>query len=139
MKVGFNPLHYSCEMQGCFNKKHRLKFEVFFESLPGRISFTDIDGITEVAGNALMIEWKSKPGSLPTGQRIMFERITKGQMISVICVAGDAQNMNATHFAKVFNGKVYPWNNCSIEDVNRTIKNWSIWAKEHPRFRGAAE
>ncbi len=51
-------MHWDCKQQGCFNQKKRLKFGVFKESLPGRISFSDVDGIVEINGNLLLLEWK---------------------------------------------------------------------------------
>lgn len=70
---GFNPMKWDCEERGCFNRKMRPKLEEFAACLPGRIAFTDVDGIVEIGGRFLMLEWKSRPGRIATGQRIMFE------------------------------------------------------------------
>lgn len=135
---GYNPLRWKCNERGCFNEKQRPKIEVFCEAFPGRVNFSDVDGIVEIAGNALMLEWKCAPMNITTGQRIMFERLTKGQMISVVCVAGDAETMAVSHIGRFFDGKWHGWNVASREEVDVTLARWADWAKKHPRFRGAA-
>lgn len=135
---GFQPLRYDCETSGCFNKKHRLNFAPFYRALSGRLSFSDIDAITEVNGYALCIEWKSKPGPVPTGQKIMFERLTTGKNFTVILVAGDAGSMTATHMAKVFDGRQSPWAVASTTDLTDCISRWEEWAKKNPRHQQAA-
>ena len=75
-KLGYNPLRWNCAERGCFNTLKRPKIEVFAEALPKRMAFSDVDAITEYRGHFLMMEWKSYRGDIPTGQRIMFERLT---------------------------------------------------------------
>lgn len=134
MSANFKPLAWKCERDGCFNTKNRLKFEVFYSALPGRISFTDIDAITEYCGNALMLEWKKLPGELPTGQRILFQRITKGRSISAICVAGDAETMTVTHVGRWFDGKWYDWQEETTCGLKIRISNWASWSSSNPRW-----
>lgn len=55
---GYNPMQWNCERQGCFNVKKRPKIEMFADCLPRKISFSDIDGIVEINGNLLLLEWK---------------------------------------------------------------------------------
>src|SRR5277367_4050727 len=101
-----NPLRYNCEkLSGdshysqCFNKKKRPKIEQFSKFLRGSCSFGDVDAITEESGNALILEWKSTPEALSTGQRIMWQRLTVGKRFSVLCLAGDPETMIVTHRA----------------------------------------
>ena len=56
---GYNPLRWDCEKRGCFNIKRRPKIEVFHKCFPGNINFGDVDGIVEINGRGLMLEWKS--------------------------------------------------------------------------------
>lgn len=130
----FKPLEWDCEKRGCFNKKQRLKFSVFYDSLPGKNSFTDIDAITEYKGNALILEWKSAPNNIPPGQDIMFRQITKGKMLSVICVAGDAETMKATHTAAYFNGAWRDWKVTTTAELNLKIQKWVEWSKRNSRL-----
>lgn len=134
----FNPMRWDCKVKGCFNVKQRPKIELFHDCFPGKISFGDIDAIVEINGKALMLEWKSVPMVLAGGQRIMHERLTAGGMISVLCVAGDAEHMTVTHKGVFYKGRWTGWNECSFEELRVSIKKWVEWAKTpRPQSRAA--
>lgn len=134
-ELGFNPLQYDCYSQGCFNLKKRPKIEIFCECFPGRISFGDVDGIVETYGNALLLEWKPSPIVFRRGQQIMYERITRGYAVSVICVAGDAETMLVSHRGGFVNGRQREWKPATLQEVKHAIKGWASWSMRHPRFR----
>jgi len=100
---------------------------VFSECFPGKINFGDIDGIVELNGKALLLEWKSEFKEIPTGQKIMYERITKSGDLSVIVLIGNAETMNITHSCIFYLGKKIPENGysfCSLEQAKQRILNW---------------
>lgn len=134
-KSNFKPMLWNCVKQGCFNENGRLKFGVFYDALPKNNSFSDLDAITEYCGNALAIEWKSTPSPLPDGQRIMFERLTKGKLFTVLWVVGD-HKMNANKTTIIFDGKFYPTTAKNTEDLNNIIKRWVSWSSDNVRFGG---
>lgn len=127
---GRNPMRYDCQSKGCFNLKRRPKIEEFAESLPGRIAFSDVDAITEVAGHFLLLEWKSYQGELPIGQRIMFERMTSNtaRRFTVLIVVGDAETMEVESIALIFGGRNRGFESSSLEDVKERIAKWAAWA-----------
>jgi len=55
---GHNPMRWDCQKQGCFNKKKRPRIEMFAECLPGKIAVGDVDGLVEIKGNFLFLEFK---------------------------------------------------------------------------------
>jgi hypothetical protein len=118
-----------CERDGCFNIHRRPKIEEFAECLPGRLAFSDIDGITEVCGKFLLIEWKSSQAPLPTGQRIMFERMTCTGQFTVLVVHGNAETMEVVAVATVWLGRVLPWEPIALSGLKDLICQWAIWAK----------
>lgn len=121
---GYNPMRWDCFKQGCFNQVRRPKIEIFAECFPGRISFGDIDGIVEINGKALMLEWKSSDGPLPTGQRIMFERLSKKD-ISVFVVFGDAESMEVHKLMQFTNGRQGGWENINLDGLKKRISEWA--------------
>ena len=128
---GFNPMRWDCEKQGCFNKKRRPKIEQFAECLPGKIAFSDVDGIAEVNGRALVLEWKAQPTDIPTGQRIMWQRLTKTGILSVLCIAGDAETMDVTDTRYCHLGAWdKAWKTDNIQGVKDSIKRWVACARE---------
>lgn len=120
---------WDCEKRGCFNKKHRLDFSVFFDCLPRSISFTDVDGFVEVGGQILLMEWKDGNRTLGTGQRIAFERLTQGHPRSVVLVVdGDASKMAVRGVQVVRDGKFSFWRDVDTAAVRGFIKKWASQA-----------
>jgi len=121
---GYNPLRWDCEKQGCFNIKRRPKIEVFSDCFPGRINFGDVDGIVEINGRALMLEWKTHRGALPTGQAIMYRKITETGLISVLCVAGNAETMECEGYSIYKKGTFYEFKPGNLDKVKEVIRKW---------------
>lgn len=122
-------LRWDCNKQGCFNEKCRLKFEVFSDCFPGRINFSDVDGIVEINGKALMLEWKMYFGNIPKGQEIMYKRLSAHGFITVLCIVGNAETMECTQYSLFHNGKYYELRKGNINKIKQVIKKWVSWAK----------
>ena len=132
---GYNPLRWDCARRGCFNRKRRPKIEVFADCFPGRISLGDVDGIVEVAGNAMLLEWKSAARELPTGQRLLYQRLTRGGPIAVMIVVGDAETMAVTATSVFAHGNRYPavgYEPADLAMIKTRLAAWSRWAAQNP-------
>jgi hypothetical protein len=132
---GYNPLRWDCVGRGCFNLKRRPKIEVFADCFPGRINFGDVDGIVEINGNALLLEWKSEAHELPTGQRILYERLTHSGLCSAMIVIGNAETMliDATAiFAEGVRHPTYGFEPADLQLIKCRLTAWSFWAARHP-------
>jgi len=134
--LGWNPLRWECERDGCFNKLKRPKIEQFAECFPGKINFSDVDGIVEISGNALLMEWKPDVIEFSKGQRIMYERLTVGRRFSVLCIAGNAETMIVSHQSGFVDGRFRQWKPATLGGVKTAIRGWVIWARKHPRLGG---
>jgi len=126
---GFNPLRWDCTTQGCFNKKCRPKIEVFAECFPRKINFGDVDGLVEINGKALIMEWKSFAKELPVGQRIAYRNLSRDGKISILCFAGNAETMEITHSLKVHMGKIFSWQSCTMKEAKNLIRQWVYYAE----------
>jgi hypothetical protein len=122
--LGYNPLRWDCEKQGCFNRLKRPKIEAFAECFPGRINFGDVDGVVEINGHFLYLEWKAEEVPLKTGQRILIERRTLDGLSTYLIVAGDAESMKVERYAVAWNGKIGAWEDATLDDVKARIKSW---------------
>ncbi|MFZ1415661.1 MAG: hypothetical protein WAS73_13945 [Defluviicoccus sp.] len=132
---GYNPLRWDCLRQGCFNLKRRPKIEVFADCFPGRISFGDVDGIVEIGGNALLLEWKSEPRDLPSGQRLLYQRLTWSGPVAVMIVIGDAETMLVDGTSIFDRGIRYPpdgYEPADLACIKRRLAAWCRWAARHP-------
>lgn len=129
---GYNPMRHDCAKQGCFNLVRRPKIEQFADCFPGKIAMGDVDGIVEVNGKGLLLEWKSSGVSLPLGQKIMYGRLTKNTMLSVIIVHGDAQTMDIQQHAWFAAGVMHEWVESSLDEVKQAMRDWVEWATHNP-------
>ena len=104
---------------------------MFADCLPGRISFTDVDGLVEINGNLLFMEWKEHQG-LGTGQRILFERLTRFCPAVVLIVEGDAEDMTVSSISTAWDGIIGPHKQADIEYLRAQIRMWANWALFNP-------
>ncbi len=95
---------------------------------------SDMDRIVEIAGRALVLEWKGPGGQIGLGQRIMWERLTRGKMLTVIAVEGDAKTMAVDKICHCWNGRWGEWINSSLLELNERLTNWAKWANANPVF-----
>ena len=116
-------LRWDCERQGCFNRVKRPKIEVFDDCFPGLNAFTDVDAIIERNGRFLILEWKDHR-DIPTGQRIMFERLTQDSSLVVVMVQGNSETMAVEAIKMVAGGKIGAWEPCDLESLKRRIRRW---------------
>jgi hypothetical protein len=135
---GYNPMHWNCEKQGCFNKKKRPKIEMFADCLPGRIAFSDIDAAVEVEGNFLILEFKEHD-NIPKGQRIFFNRLTRLVPATVLVINADVETMDIHGVSYVADGRIEPQIEMDLQGLKDTIKSWSDWALKHPATKNRAK
>lgn len=120
-------MRYDCGKSGCFNKVHRPKLEMFADCFPGRINFGDVDGLVEINGHFLMLEWKSHHGEIPTGQRITYERLVDTGKFTIVIVCGNAETMEVTHGAVLRQGDTaVEWKEKSLDDIRYFITKWAL-------------
>ena len=122
-------MRWDCSTRGCFNVKMRPKFAEFAGCFPGRIGMSDVDAICEINSRFLMLEWKSVVGELPTGQRILFQRLTTAAPLDVIVVAGDAETMEVDAIQIIRNGRIGKWSECDLESLKKRMSNWAAYAQ----------
>jgi hypothetical protein len=116
--------------KNCFNEQKRLKFGVFYDCLPGKISMSDVDGTTEVNGHFLFIEFKESAGQFPYAQWLYYSRLTRlSEKIVVLVIEGDAWDMSCYKYCEIAKGVTSkPWARCDLADIQQYIKEWSARA-----------
>lgn len=130
------PFRWDCEKDGCFNDLCRLKFDVFSDCFPGKMNFTNVDGLVEVNNHFLFLEWKHIHKSLPLGQQLLFERLTAlSPRVTVVIVVGDAKTMAVNQITVVKNGTVSHPEQQNLDDLKSRIRRWAINARQQSKGR----
>ena len=118
----------------------RPKVEVFADCFPRSISFGDVDGLVEINGFFLMLEWKPAAAPLSRGQERLYEQLTKQKKWTVLIVAGDAEAMQIDgvasyrHDIETGQSQFKDWEECNLEQFKSIVKYWADcvnWGK-HP-------
>lgn len=97
-----------------------------------RIMPTDIDGLVEHNGNFLLLEAKRPGVLLKTGQRIVFERLQRTGLFTVIVAWGDT---NTPMKLRVMTPKVTrDFEPANLEMFRSFVAQWYVHAHCHPRL-----
>lgn len=123
----YNPIRHDCETGGCWNAQYRPNIEFFYHALPRKITMSDIDGVVEVNGSFLFLEWKSHKGELPVGQRILAKNLTGlSTKITYVVVQHDPGNpMLVEHVMVVHGGKFGGWEECDMDGLFARVERWA--------------
>ncbi len=134
-------LRWNCAESGCFRNLCPL-LGAFDDCFPGKIGMSDIDGVVEIGGRFLFLEWKAEGGSLTTGQRIMFEQMTAlSPKVTVIVVCGHPRDMVIETVRVFHGGSADKAESCDFEGLKARISSWAKrarMARIRPSQRGAA-
>lgn len=121
-------MRWDCTKRGCFNKKMRPKIELFSDCFPGKINFGDVDGLVEINGKGLGLEWKTKNAPFSDGQLIAHEKLSQDGKMSFLHVVGDAESMVTDKYRWVFRGKLSRWRKGDFAQVKDSVCKWVKWA-----------
>lgn len=127
---GFNPMRWNCQSDGCFNIKRRPKIEVFADCFPRKINFGDVDGLVELNGRFLLLEWKGDGGSLKRGQQLTYVEFTNTLGNLVLVVRGDAESMKVESYSSFWGGSFYPAISADLNAVKSRISHWVQWTED---------
>ena len=119
-------MRWDCDHSGCWKDKNLVKLGVFDECFPGNIGFSDIDGVVEIDGHFLLIEWKYGDSELPEGQRIMFENMTKDERWIVVLVNGNAESMEVSSTQVIAKGRMRQPEESSIGNLKLRCNQWAL-------------
>ena len=126
-------MRWVCDRDGCFNTKMRLRLGVYDHCFPGAIGLSDVDGAVELNGYFLWLEWKASPAPVPTGQRIMFERLTApDERFTVFVVEGDPATMTPRVLRIVSRGSWTRPRAVDHRDLCMFIERWARSAAASP-------
>ena len=129
MDNGYNPIRWDCLEQGCYMHKCHPRIEVFADCFPNKIAMSDIDGVVEINGNFLFMEWKGDGGKVSTGQHILLQRLTQlSDKVVAYVVYGDSQTMQVHQVTRYYKGNSRDYD-MQLEQLKEQFRNWGQWVK----------
>lgn len=130
---GYNPMRWNCEAQGCYNVKQRPKIELFAECFPGRINLGDLDAsIVEINSRALLLEWKGAANTIPSGQHLTYQNLSRTGLLVAVVVAGNAETMAVTQYGVYVGGQFTGWRSANLALVKEVFRRWAKRARSLP-------
>ena len=87
-------MRWKCQCQGCFLEK-RSDVAALDGCFPAHVGATDLDGIVELGGHFLVIEFKHLGVLVPRGQGLMFERMVATGKFTVVIVHARGQDVES--------------------------------------------
>jgi hypothetical protein len=129
-----NEMRWDCKRQECFNVKKRPKLEVFSDCFDGKISMGDLDGIVEIAGNFLCVDFKASISRIGEydGQVRMLKRMSTIPGWSVAFIECDAETMVCSAIRWVVDGEMQGTEAIDTDGVKALFASWCEYAKMHP-------
>ena len=127
----------SPDKDGCYRRLGQPDLTVLDECFPGRIAMTDVDGLVEINGRFLFIEWK-RGGDVPAGQRIMFEKLTRHPEFTILVILGDPRTMVVERYDVFRDGKRKGWRECGLSELKRHVRAWAERAARPPQAARAS-
>jgi len=129
MDNGYNPIRWNCLDQGCYMHKCHPRIEIFADCFPEKIAMSDIDGVVEINGHFLFMEWKGDGGKLSTGQHILLQRLTTlSDKVVAYVVYGDSQTMQVHKVTRYYRGNSKDYD-MQLEQLMEQFRNWGKWVK----------
>ena len=122
-------IRHNCDHGGCYIKTQSPDWGFLDNAFSGRIKVGDIDGIVEANGHVLIIEWKGAGVPIPRGQEIMFEQITKKNLITVYVVNGDPAESVSSHLKVYSNGSITFNGPCDNDLLKKYCTYWEQKAR----------
>ena len=121
-------MRWKCMDKGCYLDKVEPRLWDFQHCFPRNMSMGDIDGIVEIKGKFLVVEWKSVGGKLTTGQHILLKNLTAmSSDIIAYVLYGNSQTMDVYEMRRYFCGQ---WEDTPTnrDQVEHLFKCWSRMA-----------
>tara|TARA_A100000171_G_scaffold5149_1_gene4267 strand:- start:4502 stop:4915 length:414 start_codon:yes stop_codon:yes gene_type:complete len=126
--MGHNPIRWLCKQNGCYLTKCHPKIEEFAGCFPGKTAMSDIDGVIEINGYFMFMEWKGDGGRLHLGQEILLQQLTRvSDKIVAYVLYGNSVTMEVQMMTRIYGGRSETYR-VSLEQVKDLFRKWTRMA-----------
>ena len=118
-----------CQDRGCYLAM-RSDPEMFDDCWPRKISMGDIDGLVEIKGHFLLVEFKHPGQKVPDGQAIMFKKLVSHGNFTVLVVYAEQNRVLSWAISSAKGEKLQEGTTGQLQDW---VRAWASWADKHPK------
>lgn len=127
-------IRHDCKSRGCYKDACLPDWGIFdgcFDAKSPKISIGDLDGVVEVNGKILFLEWKRKECELSYGQMALFKTLTRNsEKQSVLVIYGSVDGNGDLKYQTIHKGNVSEMQDCDAEFIRKMLKRWTYYAME---------
>ena len=125
-------IRHDCTKQGCYKETCLPDWGIFdgcFNEKSERIRIGDLDGVVEVDGSILFLEWKRFENRLSYGQERLFRSLTENSAKQkVLIVYGDLNCRDGLKYQIISGGKFGGFIPCDVEILREMLGIWTLEA-----------
>jgi hypothetical protein len=121
-------LRHRCDKNGCYLATLP-DWAILRGCCPRGIEPTDVDGLIEIGGHFLLLEWKRPGAGLTTGQHLTFEALRRTGYFTVLVIWGIArQPQEILVFAPQ---GIRPRRSCDLFGLQEKVSEWADECDSH--------
>jgi hypothetical protein len=111
----------------CYASQKLFPFGQLNERLPKGVAFSDLDGICEINGNFLFIEFKSGGARIGRGQQILLEQLSAlNNKITCLVLEGECNPFTVEWVTPVIGGK---WGERQQTSLSEFLDGIELWGR----------
>lgn len=120
-------IRHDCAKLGCYKDVCIPNWELFdgcFDAKSQKIKVSDVDGVVEINGHLLWLEWKRRCEELSVGQKMLYKAFTYNSLKqTVLIVVGPLATPE--RYCIFSSGKQSPWKQCTREALRERMIRWT--------------
>lgn len=98
-----------------------------------QLIFSDVDSLTELNGNFLLIEFKIPGKNKPLGQEILYQRLLETKKFTIVYAFGYPKQEIIERIEIYSKNGNFVIEKASLQRLRKICKDWESWAKQQPK------
>ena len=124
-----STIWWDCTQRGCHARRGLVDWKPLNNVLPGKLAFSDIDGVCQRRDSILLVEWKLPHDSLRVAQKILLEAFSKNHPRQLgLVVYGEVTGPSVDAIQWVYRGRTRAKQDCTLEGLVDIVRRWYAWA-----------
>jgi hypothetical protein len=126
-------IRHDCKINGCYKDVCIPDWGMFdgcFDAKSEKIKIGDLDGVVEINGNVLFLEWKRMESELSYGQKRLLMTLTENSdKHMALIIYGSINGNDLMKYQTVRSGKFSRLRDCDKEYLRNLLIRWTDYSK----------